>query len=186
VIEIVNKGLNHLNGVYSGVTRHNIILPFTLGSLSPQVVSDFLHTRYMPRPSAWDDRVAMKNLGHKIRSRDRHTNPGPPNAKLKRCPFGLCFSLLLMLQLGNWAAQHSGTGSTWCPPLLIHRDRVSPARLESSWLSPVPPRKRRDTASNWAANVIIRHYLSGTNWPRNYKQNGFATPPVRVHQVENR
>jgi hypothetical protein len=23
--EIVNKGLNNLNGVYSGVTRHNII-----------------------------------------------------------------------------------------------------------------------------------------------------------------
>jgi hypothetical protein len=24
VVEIVNKGLNHLNGVYSGVTRHSI------------------------------------------------------------------------------------------------------------------------------------------------------------------
>jgi hypothetical protein len=26
VIEIVNKGLNHLNGVYGGVTRHNIMV----------------------------------------------------------------------------------------------------------------------------------------------------------------
>jgi hypothetical protein len=37
VIEIVNKGLNHLNGVYSGVTRHNIKTPEG-GHLGPKHV----------------------------------------------------------------------------------------------------------------------------------------------------
>jgi hypothetical protein len=37
VIEIVNKGLNHLNGVYSGVTRHNIKTPED-GHLGPKHV----------------------------------------------------------------------------------------------------------------------------------------------------